>query len=257
MESLQPLLLKTKKRLLQMHYESGVGHIGGNLSCLDSLMALYHRVLQKDDLFVLSKGHAAGALYATLWSLGRLTDDDLKLFHKDHTKLSGHPAPGWREEITFATGSLGHGFPLSCGLALGKKLKTASGRVFCLTSDGEWEEGSNWEALIFAVHHRLEALTVMVDWNGLQGFGTTKEVAGLGSIKEKFLSFGMPVEEIDGHDVKALEAAWNAKTKGPRAIIAHTEKGRGVSFMKNRMEWHYLPLTEAQYHQALEEMDRP
>jgi transketolase len=186
-----------------------------------------------------------------------LTDDDLKLFHKDHTKLSGHPAPGWLEEITFATGSLGHGFPLSCGLALGKKLKKSSGRVFCLTSDGEWEEGSNWEALIFAVHQRLEALTLMVDWNGLQGFGTTKEVAGLDSIKEKFLSFGMPVEEIDGHDLKALEAAWNAKAKGPRAVIAHTEKGRGVSFMKNKMEWHYLPLTEAQYRQALEEMDRP
>lgn len=255
MEPLEPLLLKTKKRLLQMHFESGVGHIGGNLSCLDALMALYHRVLQKEDLFVLSKGHAAGALYAALWSLGRLTDEDLKLFHKEHTKLSGHPAPGWMEEITFATGSLGHGLPLSCGLALAKKLKGEAGRVFCLTSDGEWEEGSNWEALIFAVHHRLEVLTVMVDWNGLQGFGTTKEVAGLDPLKEKFLSFGMPVEEIDGHDLKALETAWSRKAKGPRAVIAHTEKGRGVSFMKNKMEWHYLPLNEAQYKQALAELD--
>ncbi len=239
-----------------MHFESGVGHIGGNLSCLDSLMVLYHRVLKKEDLFVLSKGHAAGALYAVLWSLGRLTDADLKLFHKEHTKLSGHPSPHWLEEITFATGSLGHGLSLASGLALAKKLKKETGRVFCLTSDGEWEEGSNWEALIFALHQKLESLTVMVDWNGLQGFGTTREVAGLDSIKDKFLSFGMPVEEINGHDPQALETAWNQKAKGPRAIIAHTEKGRGVSFMTNKMEWHYLPMNEAQYRHALTEMDK-
>jgi transketolase len=257
MDSLAQQIRESKKRLLQMHFESGVGHIGGNLSCLDALMVLYHKILGKDDLFVLSKGHAAGALYVTLWSLGRLTDADLKLFHKEHTKLSGHPAPDWLTEITFATGSLGHGFPLAAGLALGKKLQGRPGRVFCLTSDGEWEEGSNWEALIFALHQRLESLTVMVDWNGLQGFGTTKEVAGLEGLKEKFASFGMSTEEIDGHDVKALENAWGRKSKGPRAVIARTEKGRGVSFMRNRMEWHYLPLTEEQYRQALAEVDRP
>jgi transketolase len=256
MDNLALQIQKSKKRLLQMHYESGVGHIGGNLSCLDSLMVLYHEVLKKDDLFILSKGHAAGALYIVLWSMGRLGDEDLKLFHKEHTKLSGHPAPDWLKEITFATGSLGHGFPLASGLSLGKKLQGQSGRVFCLTSDGEWEEGSNWEALLFAVHRKLESLTVMVDWNGLQGFGTTSEVAGLDDLKKKFLSFGMPTEEIDGHDLKALKESWESKAKGPRAIIAHTEKGRGVSFMRNKMEWHYLPLTEAQYHQAMGEMEK-
>jgi transketolase len=224
---------------------------------LDSLMVLYHRVLQKGDQFVLSKGHSAGALYVTLWSLGRLKEEDLKLFHKEHTKLSGHPAPGWLEEITFATGSLGHGLPLAAGLALGKKLKGDPGRVFCLTSDGEWEEGSNWEALIFAIHRKLVNLTMMIDWNGLQGFGSTREVGGIDSIKERLLAFGMPTEEIDGHDAKALEAVWNSKAPGPRAIIAHTEKGRGVSFMKNKMEWHYLPLSESQYQQALLELDKP
>ncbi len=256
MESLEQNILKTKKRLLQMHFESGVGHIGGNLSCLDSLMVLYHRVLKKDDLFVLSKGHSAGSLYSVLWSLGRLTDEDLKLFHKEHTKLSGHPSPNWIQEITFATGSLGHGLPLAAGLALAKKLKKDSGRVFCLTSDGEWQEGSNWEALIFAVHRQLDSLTLMIDSNGLQGFGTTQEVASLNSLKEKFLSFGMPVEEIDGHDLKALEKTWGKKTRGPRAVIAHTEKGRGVSFMKNKMEWHYLPMNESQYRQALVDLDK-
>lgn len=239
-----------------MHFESGVGHIGGNLSCLDSLMVMYHRVLRKDDLFVLSKGHSAGALYTTLWSLGSLKDEDLKSFHKEHTKLSGHPAPGWREEITFATGSLGHGFPLSAGLALGKKLRGESGRVFCLTSDGEWQEGSNWEALIFTLHQKLESLTIMVDWNGLQGFGSTKEVAGIESLRGRFESFGMPTVEIDGHDPAALEEAWSSKARGPKAVIARTNKGRGVSFMKDRMEWHYLPLNEAQYREALAEMDK-
>jgi transketolase len=257
---LKPLaetLLESKKRLLKMHFESGVGHIGGNLSCLDALMVLYHKTLKKEDLFVLSKGHAAGALYITLWSLGLLKDEDLKLFHKDHTKLSGHPAPGWLKEITFATGSLGHGLPLAAGLALGKKLQGKPGKVFCMTSDGEWEEGSNWEALIFAVHQKLSALTIVVDWNGLQGFGTTKEVAGLESLKERFLSFGLPTEEIDGHDLGRLEETLNKNSAGPRAVIALTNKGRGISFMENKMEWHYLPLTEPQYLQAIEELGIP
>jgi transketolase len=252
--SFEKILLDSKKRLLQMHFESGVGHIGGNLSCLDILMVLHHQVLRKDDLFVLSKGHAAGALYITLWSQGRLGEEDLKLFHKEHTKLSGHPAPGGMDGIPFATGSLGHGFPLACGLALGKKLKKEPGRVFCLTSDGEWEEGSNWEALIFATHQERMDLTLVVDWNGLQGFGSVKEVAGLGPLRDKFLSFGISVEEIDGHDPQALVKALQDPKPGPRAIIARTEKGRGVSFMKDRMEWHYLPMTEAQYRQALAEM---
>src|ERR1700728_3086481 len=111
--AINEILLKSKKRLLQMHFESGVGHIGGNLSCLDILMVLYHQIMNKNDQFILSKGHSAGALYVTLWSLGKLKDADLKLFHKDSTKLSGHPAPKWLEEIIFATGSLGHGLSLA------------------------------------------------------------------------------------------------------------------------------------------------
>ncbi|HEY5038374.1 MAG TPA: thiamine pyrophosphate-dependent enzyme, partial [bacterium] len=219
-------------------------------------IVLHHKILNQNDLFVLSKGHSAGALYITLWSLGRLKDEDLKLFHKEPTKLSGHPAPGWRKEIVFATGSLGHGFSLSAGLALGKKLKKEPGRVFCLLSDGEWQEGSNWEALIFSVHQKLDSLTILVDKNGLQGFGTTKEVASLDSLTEKFRSFGMPVEEIDGHDLKALEETLAKKVPGPRAVILNTKKGNGVSFMENKMEWHYLPLTETQYQNAIKEMNQ-
>lgn len=128
------LLLRAKLRLLQMHYESGVGHIGGNLSCLDILMTLYHGVLRTEDAFVLSKGHSAGSVYITLWSLGVLSDDDLRSFHKDGTRLSGHPPVQGIPEIQFATGSLGHGLSLSCGLALAKQLKQEPGRVFCLRS---------------------------------------------------------------------------------------------------------------------------
>lgn len=256
MDPFDPIIRKTKKRLLQMHFESGVGHIGGNLSCLDSLMVLHHQVLKKEDSFVLSKGHSAGALYATLWSLGLVPDGDLKLFHKDNTKLSGHPAPGWRPEVPFATGSLGHGFSLSAGIALAKKLKQEPGRVFCLTSDGEWQEGSNWEALIFTLHRKLDNLTLIVDSNGLQGFGSTREVAGLDSLREKFTAFGMPVEEIDGHDRQALRAALDKSAGGPRAIIARTKKGNGISFMEDKMEWHYLPMNEDQYRMALDEVDK-
>ena len=241
-------------RLLQMHYESRVGHIGGNLSCLDILLCLYHGVLTRDDIFVLSKGHAAGAWYVALWSCGLLSDDDLKQFHKDGTRLSGHPPVKGIPEIAFATGSLGHGFGLAAGVALAKRLQGLPGRVFCLTSDGEWNEGSCWESLIFVSHQKLDNLTVLVDANGLQGFGRTDEVAALDPLADKFRVFGLSASEVDGHDPAALNAALGYTQAGPRAIVAKTEKGHGVSFMANRMEWHYLPMTEEHYRQAIREV---
>ena len=150
-----------QRRLLKMHYESGVGHIGGNLSSLDSMLVVFHDYLREKDQFFLSKGHSAGALYTTLWSLGRLKDHDLESFHRDDTLLAGHPPAAGIPEITFATGSLGHGVSLSAGTALAFQLKRSDARVVCLTSDGEWQEGSTWEGLIFASHHRLNNLTTM------------------------------------------------------------------------------------------------
>ncbi len=247
---------RARLRLLKMHYESKVGHIGGNLSSIDILLHLHHEVLGPEDVFILSKGHCAGALYVTLWSTGRLADEDLELFHGEGTKLAGHPPPDWIPEIRFATGSLGHGLSLSAGIALGKKIKGEKGRVYCLTSDGEWDEGSNWEALIFSAHHRLDNLTLIVDRNGLQGFGATKEVADLGSLSEKFSSFNFSTTEINGHDHEELARAFSLSAPGPQAIIAHTVKGSGVSFMENMMEWHYLPMTEAQYRQAVDEVGK-
>jgi transketolase len=245
-----------KLRLLQMHFEAGVGHIGGNLSALDVLLCLYHKVMNPKARFVLSKGHAAGALYVTLWSAGFLTDSDLRTFHKDGTLLTGHPCAGGIPEIPFATGSLGHGLGIAAGLALALKLKGDSSHVFCLTSDGEWNEGSCWEALIFACHHKLSQLTYIVDLNGLQGFGTTREVANLNSLADKFRAFGVPVLEIDGHNHDALCAALPPEESmdGPRVIIARTHKGFGVSFMEDKMEWHYLPMNASQYAEAIKEV---
>jgi transketolase len=237
-----------------MHYESGVGHIGGNLSALDLLMCLYHRILGPDDRFVLAKGHAAGALYVTLWSMGRLLDEDLRQFHRDDTLLSGHPPPYGIADIPFATGSLGHGFGLAAGLALAKRFQNLPGRVYCLLSDGEWNEGSTWETLIFVAHQKLTNLTFITDLNGLQGFGTTQEVANLDPLAERLRAFGVTTIEIDGHDPRAIVAALARGEPGPLAIMAKTVKGHGISFMENRMEWHYLPLTATTYEQAVKEV---
>jgi transketolase len=255
--ALKDILRRARLRLLKMHFESGVGHIGGNLSALDILLTLHHRVMRSDDQFVLSKGHAAGALYVTLWSLGRLTEEQLLTFHRDHTKLGGHPVPHGIPDIPFAIGSLGHGLGLAAGLALGKKLRGQPGQVFCLLSDGEWNEGSNWESLTFIAHRNLREVTLLVDLNGLQGFGSTVQVANLGSLANKLREFGFEVREIDGHDTDAIERALKTPaTDRPMALVARTIKGHGVSFMENKMEWHYLPMTAEQYQMAVEEASR-
>jgi transketolase len=249
------LSVLAKQRLLKMHFESGVGHIGGNLSCLDILLAVYHHVLSEADQFVLSKGHAAGALYVTLWTVGKLSDDDLMQFHRDNTLLSGHPPPQGIPGIQFATGSLGHGLGLSAGLALGGRLAGKAGRVICLTSDGEWNEGSSWESLIFAKHQGLSNLAVIVDENGLQGFGTTEEVANLAPLSERFRAFGLTTLEIDGHDLTAISEALSTSTSdGPLMIVARTIKGCGVSFMEHQLAWHYLPMNSEQYTAASQEV---
>ena len=251
-------LLKTAKhRLLRMHFESGVGHIGGNLSALDILLAVYHDVLTEQDHFVLSKGHAAGALYVTLWTLGRLAESDLQQFHRDGTIFSGHPPPHGIDDILFATGSLGHGLGLAAGVALAQRFLEQTRRVLCLTSDGEWNEGSMWESLIFAHHQDLANLVVIVDENGLQGFGTTREVADLSPLSDKFRAFGLTTLEVDGHDQAALvEAMQTPSDRGPLMIVAKTVKGHGVSFMEHCMEWHYLPLNAAQFELACQEVDK-
>jgi transketolase len=249
------LALEARRRLLRMHFESRIGHLGGNLSALDALLSLHHQVMGPRDHFILSKGHAAGALYITLWSLGLLTDADLATFHADGTRLAGHPVPGWSDRIPVATGSLGHGFPIAVGMALARGLNDEAGHVYCLTSDGEWQEGAMWEALIFLAHRRLTNITVFVDLNGLQGFGSTRGVASMDDLGRRVEGFGIAVVHVDGHDHDAIAAA--AESHPGSVVLLHTVKGKGVSFMENRMEWHYLPLSSEQYAAALAELGAP
>jgi transketolase len=246
-----------RRRLLQMHFESGVGHIGGNLSSLDVLLVLFSEFLQSQDQFILSKGHSAGALYIALWQAGRLDDEALKLFHRDNTLLAGHPPAKGIADIPFATGSLGHGLSLAAGTALGLRLQRAPGEVVCLTSDGEWQEGSTWEALIFACHHRLANLTILVDHNELQGFGSTAQVASMSPLWERLKGFDLDLQIIDGHDPAALRQALTRNSNHLRAVMLRTVKGKGVSFLEGRMDSHYLPLSKDQFAQAFAELEAP
>jgi transketolase len=256
-----PLDLKSlknaRKRLLQMHFESGVGHIGGNLSSLDAMLLLHHEYIRSErDQFILSKGHAAGALYVSLWSKGLLSEEHLQRFHKEETNLPTHPPVFGIPEILFATGSLGHGLSLAAGTALAKRLNSEPGHVYCMTSDGEWQEGSTWEALIFLCHHKLTNLTVLVDHNTLQGFCSTDDVASMNPLAEKLHGFAITILSVDGHDLNAIRAALDAPSSQPKLVILNTTKGNGISFMEKQMKWHYLPLNEEQYNQAISEINK-
>ena len=252
------LVKRARRRLLEMHFNAGVGHLGGNLSALDALLVLHHQVMGPEDVFVLAKGHAAGALYITLWSLAKLSDEDLNTFHRDGTFLAGHPVAGWSNDIPFATGSLGHGLPDAAGMALGYKLQSQASEVFCLTSDGEWQEGSNWEAAMSAAHFELSNLVVIVDRNRLQLADFTHNIMDLEPLDDKFKAFGFEVHDVNGNEVdkiwKLIENLDHENRK-PKVIIANTIKGRGVSFMENVPAWHHKFPDEDQLKQALRELE--
>ncbi len=242
---------RARRRLIEMHFSTGTGHLGGNLSCIDAMMVVHHEAMGRNDRFVLSKGHSAGALYVTLWSLGRLSDEDLNSFHQDNTLLGGHPPPRGIPDILFGTGSLGHGLSLAAGLALAARLQRTGRRIFCLTSDGEWQEGSTLEAAIFATHHRLENLVILVDNNGLQGFGSTAEVSSMFPLHDRFSGFDFEFRECDGHDLVSIRNALAPAGTKPVIVILNTIKGRGLPEVAGKLESHYLPLTPAQFANAM------
>lgn len=246
-----------RRTFLTMHYGAKSGHIGTGLSSIDILNYLYRCWLNEDDLFILSKGHGASALYATLHSVGLLSDELLATYYRDGTLLAAHPVAGAHPKIPVATGSLGHGFPVAVGLAYAHKcLRRSKTRVACLLSDGECNEGSIWEAAMFAFHHKLDNLVAVVDANGLQGFGSTREVLDTEPLTEKWRSFGFAVREVDGHDFAALDDALSTHVDGrPLALIARTHKGKGVLAMENKLEWHYLPMNEEQYQAAVTDLE--
>lgn len=245
------LFLEAKLRLLKLHYESKSGHIGGNLSSIDCILTLYHMILNKNDLFVLSKGHAACALYISLWSKGLVSEKILKTYGKEGTILPAHPSGKKIPGLLFSTGSLGHGPSLSAGLALASKFKNHKRRVFCLCSDGEFQEGSVWETIIFANHHKLDNLIIFIDQNKLQGFGSTKEIVSFNDLKSRINSFDVNVQSVDGHSpFSIVKAVKQIKPKNLNVIILNTTKGKGLH-NEGKLESHYLPLNEDQYNLAV------
>lgn len=245
--------------LLGLYKRANAGHIGASLSCLEILLDLYARRCGEGDEVILSKGHAAGALYTVQALTGRLDPALLDTFYKDGTVLAAHPPCGRQlPSIPFGTGSLGHGLSLAAGLALSARFTKQKGHVYCVVSDGDCNEGSTWEAALFAAHQKLTNLTVIVDRNHLQGFGRTEDVNELEPFADKWRAFGFAVQVArDGHDFACLDEAHARLAPGqPRCIVAETIKGHGVSYMEGKMEWHYLPMNDAQYAQALEDTAR-
>lgn len=240
-----------KLRFLAMYKKANAGHVGCSLSCAEMLAMVRFGWMKDGDRLVLSKGHAAAALYATLAEAGTLTDADLATFYQDGTKLAAHPPPALAHEAPFATGSLGHGLSIAAGLALGSRLADKQETVYCITSDGELNEGGIWEAAMFARQHRLNNLVWLIDRNRLQGFGSTEEVMALEPLADKIRSFGFAAGVANGHDFGEMEQARTeaaaANAGLPVAVICNTIKGKGLGKLENTVASHYLPMDDQTY----------
>jgi transketolase len=261
----RPLARRIRTLALGMVHRARASHIGSALSIADIVAVLYGRVMRVDpaqpdwpdrDRFLLSKGHACVAVYAALAERGVLAVASLESYGRDHSVLMNHishKVPG----VEFSTGSLGHGLPFGVGKALAAQRRGASWRVFVLLSDGEWAEGSNWEACMFASHHRLDNLVAIIDYNKLQSLTTVAETLGLEPLADKLRAFGCSTREVDGHDHKALAevlACTPWEPGKPSVLIAHTTKGKGVSFMENQVAWHYRSPSDQDLARALSEL---
>lgn len=244
----EQLALHIRRHALEMTARANASHIGGCLSCADILAVLYRDILRVNpsapgdpnrDRFVMSKGHCCAALYAVLAECGYFDVSELESYGMKDSRLlthASHHVPG----VEWSTGALGHGLGLACGQALAAVRRGAPWRVFALCSDGELDEGSSWEAILFAGHHKLCNLRVVIDANGMQALGPTREVLNTEPLADKFEVFGWDVREIDGHDHQAIRAALTRPSGDkPLCAIARTIKGKGVEFMEDRLEWHY------------------
>lgn len=247
---------------LKMVHSAGASHIGGALSIADILAVLYGEILNIEpnapgrsdrDRFILSKGHSCVSLYAALALCGFISYDELETYGQDGSRLMSHishKVPG----VEFSTGSLGHGLPFGVGKALAAKRQAEPWLTFVLLGDGELNEGSNWEAIMFAAHHKLDNLVAVVDYNKIQSLGKTSEVICLEPLARKFEAFGWAVRAIDGHDIEQLKKVFLEvpfKADLPSCIVANTIKGKGVSFMENQLLWHYRSPDDAQLQEAL------
>jgi transketolase len=263
-ELLQGLATEVRRSIVTMIDRAQMGHIGGDLSVTDILVTLFGAVLDVEptrptrpdrDRLILSKGHCAGALYATLAHCGFFPQSKLATFMAPLSELNGHPNRTKVPGVETNTGPLGHGFPVAVGCALAAQLRGASYRTFVVLGDGELQEGSNWEAAMTASHYDLDSLTAVVDRNRLQQGARTEETKRLEPLGERWRSFGFEVRDVDGHDHAALLDAFAASTSGlPVVVIANTIKGKGVSFMEDRTEWHHKVPDPAQVQAALQEL---
>lgn len=255
---------RIRRIVLEQSKRAHVGHIGSALSIADIVATLYADVLRiadpddpDRDRLVLSKGHAALALYAALQLRGWIDERGLDTYHGDGTLLGVHPEHALRG-IDFSTGSLGQGLSMGAGAALAARLQGSSRRVYVVLSDAECDEGSTWEAVMFAAHHQLSGLIAIVDVNGQQALGYTKDVLSLTPLLARWRSFGWDAVEVDGHDRGALARAIGAfDTAGgpPHVVLARTTFGRGVSYMESKIKWHYWPMSDDECRQALAEIE--
>ena len=253
-----------RRQVLTMIDTARAGHIGGDFSVTDILATLYFGVLRIDpahpgaavrDRFVLSKGHCSASLYATLASCGYFSPEELSTFMAPHSALNGHPNRTKVPGVETNTGPLGHGLPVAVGEAIGARLLGQDTRVYVVCGDGEMQEGSNWEALMTAAHHQLGNLTVVIDRNRLQQGARTEDTNALDPLADKLTAFGCEVREVDGHNHLALfDAFATPGTDRPVAVIAHTIKGKGVSFIEDRVEWHHKVPTAEQVALAAKEL---
>lgn len=257
-------LKEIKQTMLRMVHKAGVSHIGAGLSIVDILYMLYFEVANinknniKDpnrDIVILSKGHSSVALYSVLYHKGFLEKSFIDNYSVDGGSLPCHIDKEKSSFLELSTGSLGHGLSVAVGMALAKKINNNLGHVYCICGDGEMNEGSVWEAIMFAATHKINNLTLVVDFNKFQAFGPTNSVINQSNIVERLNVFGFDTMEIDGHNFEQIEKALKYRSEKPVAIIANTIKGKGVSFMENKLEWHYKSPNDEQLAIALQEIE--
>lgn len=266
-EDLRKLANKIRRRDLQAVFEAGAGHIGGEMSVTDILTALYFKIMHVEpqnptapqrDRLVLSKGHTALALYVVLAEKGFIPPEEVSTFLQHKSRLNGHPNRVKVPGVETNTGPLGHGLPIGVGMAKAAQLNGESWRTFVITGDGEMQEGSNWEAIMAAAQFKLDNLTLIIDHNRLQQGARLADTNNLAPLAPKLEAFGWAVEEIDGHDMDQIctALATDAITEGkPKCIVAHTNKGQGISFMSDNVAWHHKVPNEEQYKQAMAELE--
>lgn len=260
---LDSIARQIRLRDLQAVVEAGAGHIGGEMSAIDILTALYFRILRiwpeqprhpDRDRFILSKGHVALALYVTLAKRGFLPEEEISTFLKPHSRLNGHPNCNKVPGVETNTGPLGHGLPVAVGIAKAAKLTGAGYHTYVMTGDGEMQEGSNWEAISAAAQFGLNNLTLIIDHNRFQQGASLRDTNNLAPFPPKFLAFGWDVSEINGNDMAEIIPALESRGDRPRCVVAHTNKGQGISFMQDTVDWHHKVPNPEQYKIAVQEL---